>query len=82
MSKRPPISKKKRETTSESETPGASTPAPSTKRIMATFYLSPAAVEKLDRVWLARRMRDRKAQKSQIIEDLIVRTLKEEPLPG
>jgi hypothetical protein len=48
---------------------------------MATFYLSPDAVDKLDRVWLARRMNDRSAQKSQIIEELIMRGLKEERFP-
>jgi hypothetical protein len=48
---------------------------------MATFYLSPEAVDKLDRVWLARRMKDRKARKSQIIEDLIMRALKGERIP-
>jgi hypothetical protein len=44
-------------------------------------HLSPEAADKLDRVWLARRMKDRKAQKSQIIEELIMRALKEERLP-
>ena len=44
-------------------------------------HLSPEAADKLDRVWLARRMKDRKAQKSQIIEELVMRALKEERLP-
>jgi hypothetical protein len=38
-------------------------------------------VDKLDRVWLSRRIKNRKAQKSQIIEDLIMLALKEARIP-
>lgn len=81
MPKRSPPPKEKRESVSAAQAREPSTPAPTAKRIMATFYLSPEAVDKLDRVWLARRMKDRKAQKSQIIEELVMRALKEERLP-
>jgi hypothetical protein len=81
MPKRSPTAKEKRAREAAAQAPEPSTPAPPPKRIMATFYLSPEAVDKLDRVWLARRMKDRKAQKSQIIEELVMRALKEERLP-
>ena len=78
MAKRSPTPKEKRAHASAAKAPEVSAPAAPSKRIMATFYLSPEAVDKLDRVWLARRMKDRKAQKSQIIEELIMRVLTEE----
>ncbi len=41
------------------------------KRVMATFYLPPALVDTLDRVWVERRMNDRKAQKSHIVAEAL-----------
>ena len=41
------------------------------KRVMATFYLPPALVDRLDRAWLARRMQDRKVQKSHLVAEAL-----------
>ena len=41
------------------------------KRTMVTFYLPPALVETLDRVWLERRMKDKKVQKSHIVAEAL-----------
>jgi len=38
---------------------------------MVTVYLPPALVERLDRVWLDRRMKDRKVQKSHIVAEAL-----------
>jgi hypothetical protein len=38
---------------------------------MVTFYLPPALVETLDRVWLERRMKDKKVQKSHIVAEAL-----------
>ncbi len=46
------------------------------KRIMATFYLSPTLVDKLDRVWVERRLKDRKVQKSHIVAEALQAHLK------
>ena len=46
-------------------------PAPVEKRVMATFYLPPALVDRLDRAWLARRMTDRKVQKSHLVAEAL-----------
>jgi hypothetical protein len=51
--------------------PQASPPPPADKRVMATFYLSPALVDQLDRAWLARRMTDRKVQKSHLVAEAL-----------
>jgi hypothetical protein len=48
-----------------------STPPPADKRVMATFYLPPALVDRLDRAWLARRMTDRKVQKSHLVTEAL-----------
>jgi hypothetical protein len=41
------------------------------KRVMVTMYLPPALVDKLDRAWVARRLRDRKVQKSHIVTEAL-----------
>lgn len=46
------------------------------KRIMATFYLPPTLVDKLDRVWVERRHKDRKVQKSHIVAEALEAHLK------
>ncbi len=46
-------------------------PTQKEKRVMATFYLSPSLVDKLDQVWADRRRKDRKAQESQIVEEAL-----------
>jgi hypothetical protein len=46
-------------------------PPPADKRVMATFYLPPALVDRLDRAWLARRMTDRKVQKSHLVAEAL-----------
>lgn len=46
-------------------------PPPSEKRVMATFYLPPALVDRLDRAWLERRMQDRKVQKSHLVAEAL-----------
>lgn len=46
------------------------------KRIMATFYLPPDLVDKLDRVWVERRIKDRKVQKSHIVAEALYAHLK------
>ena len=51
--------------------PQESAPAPTEKRVMATFYLPPALVDRLDRAWLARRMTDRKVQKSHLVAEAL-----------
>jgi len=38
---------------------------------MATFYLPPALVDRLDRAWLARRLTDRKVQKSHLVTEAL-----------
>lgn len=47
------------------------------KRVMVTFYLSPALVERLDQVWIKRRLSDRRAQKSYIVEEALKTYLRE-----
>jgi hypothetical protein len=52
--------------------PDAAVPQPpEEKRVMATFYLPPALVDRLDRAWLARRMQDRKVQKSHLVTEAL-----------
>jgi len=46
-------------------------PAPTEKRVMATFYLPPTLVDRLDRAWLARRLTDRKVQKSHLVTEAL-----------
>jgi hypothetical protein len=46
-------------------------PVPAEKRVMATFYLPPALVDRLDRAWLARRLTDRKVQKSHLVTEAL-----------
>ena len=46
------------------------------KRLMATFYLPPTLVDKLDRVWVERRRKDRKVQKSHIVAEALEAHLK------
>ena len=41
------------------------------ERVMVTIYLPPAVAKRLDREWLARKMEDRKAQKSQVVSDAL-----------
>jgi hypothetical protein len=41
------------------------------KRVMATFYLPPTLVDRLDRAWLTRRMQDRKVQKSHLVAEAL-----------
>ena len=43
---------------------------------MATFYLPPTLVDKLDRAWLTRRLKDRKAQKSHLVAEALEAYLK------
>jgi hypothetical protein len=54
----------------EAEAPSVP-PASDDKRVMATFYLPPALVDRLDRAWLARRMQDRKVQKSHLVAEAL-----------
>ena len=51
--------------------PAPQEPAPAEKRVMATFYLPPALVDRLDRAWLARRLTDRKVQKSYLVTEAL-----------
>jgi hypothetical protein len=51
-------------------------PPPAEKRVMATFYLPPALVDQLDRAWLERRLKDRKVQKSHLVEEALAAYLK------
>ena len=41
------------------------------ERVMVTIYLPPTVAKRLDREWLARKMEDRKAQKSQVVSDAL-----------
>ncbi len=77
--KRPPS----KETTTAPSQPVATSPGTSgeaagkgDKRVMATFYLPPALVDKLDRAWLTRRLKDRKAQKSHLVAEALEAYLK------
>lgn len=45
--------------------------SPAEKRVMVTFYLPPALADRLDRAWLARRMQDRKVQKSHLVTEAL-----------
>jgi hypothetical protein len=47
------------------------------KREMVTFYLPPALVDKLDRAWIERRLKDRKVQKSHIVTEALEAYLKD-----
>jgi hypothetical protein len=47
------------------------------KREMVTFYLPPALVDKLDRAWIERRLKDRKVQKSHIVTEALETYLKD-----
>ena len=58
-------------------TPAAHDPVPAEKRIMVTFYLPPALVDHLDQVWIERRRRDRKVQKSHIVTEALEAYLKD-----
>jgi hypothetical protein len=40
-------------------------------RVMVTIYLPPHVAQRLDRAWLARKMEDRKAQKSHVVCDAL-----------
>ena len=51
--------------------PEAPQKVPAHKRTMVTFYLPPELVETLDRVWLERRMKDKKVQKSHIVAEAL-----------
>ena len=55
----------------QASAPQESPPPPADKRVMATFYLSPALVDQLDRAWLARRLTDRKVQKSHLVAEAL-----------
>ena len=81
------LSKRKRPPSKEATTtpfqPVAASPqipaeaaAKEQKRVMATFYLPPALVDKLDRAWLNRRLKDRKAQKSHLVAEALEAYLK------
>ena len=41
------------------------------ERVMVTIYLPATVAKRLDREWLARKMEDRKAQKSQVVSDAL-----------
>jgi hypothetical protein len=58
--------------TASSDTAATLAPTAGEKRIMVTVYLPPALVEQLDRVWLERRMQDRKVQKSHIVAEALI----------
>jgi hypothetical protein len=45
--------------------------APEADRVMVTIYLPPDVAQRLDRAWLARKMEDRKAQKSHVVRDAL-----------
>jgi hypothetical protein len=47
------------------------------KRVMVTVYLPPTLVDKLDRAWVERRRRDRKAQKSHLVAEALETYLKD-----
>ena len=47
------------------------------KRVMVTFYLPSSLVDKLDKVWIERRLKDRKVQKSHLVADALQAYLKE-----
>jgi hypothetical protein len=55
----------------EAEAPQPTPQASDDKRVMATFYLPPALVDRLDRAWLTRRMQDRKVQKSHLVAEAL-----------
>jgi hypothetical protein len=46
------------------------------KRVMVTFYLPPELVDKLDRAWIQRRLKDRKFQKSFLVAEALEAYLK------
>ena len=41
------------------------------ERVMVTIYLPATVAKRLDREWLARKMEDRKAQKSQVVSEAL-----------
>jgi hypothetical protein len=49
------------------------------KRVMVTFYLPPALVDKLDRTWVEQRLKNRKVQKSHIVTEALEAYLKDQP---
>ena len=55
----------------EAAAPQPAPQPPEEKRVMATFYLPPALVDRLDRAWLVRRMQDRKVQKSHLVTEAL-----------
>jgi len=57
--------------TTLSDTAAPAAPPEAEKRVMVTVYLPPALVERLDRAWLDRRMKDRKVQKSHIVAEAL-----------
>jgi hypothetical protein len=61
----------------ESEEPNA--PTRSDKRSMVTVYLPDELIHQLDQVYLKRRMQDRKAQKSHIVQEALERYFQTTP---
>ena len=55
----------------QASAPQETAPPPTEKRVMVTFYLPPALVDQLDRAWLARRLTDRKVQKSHLVAEAL-----------
>lgn len=41
------------------------------ERVMVTIYLPPKVAKRLDREWLARKLDDRKAQKSHVVTEAL-----------